>query len=107
MTPKAQYAKEIGIPVRVMDEFTSAFHMICSVSFMLDRGTIIRQLSDKKYELVESMEFVYKYTEGDDLKLRQLYHEAMFMYEMAQRGFYDDDKTAEYVDKFISHIHTL
>ena len=107
MTPKARHAKAIGIPVRVMDEFDSAFFMICAVSHSLDSGTILRLLSDKEMELVESMEFVYKYTNGDQHQIKLLYQESMFMYEMEKRGFYDDVKTSQYVDKYISYLHSI
>lgn len=107
MTPKARHAKAIGIPVKVMDEFDSAFFMICSVSHSLDTATILRLLSNKDMELVESMEYVYKYTNGDHHQIKLMYQESMFLYEMEQRGFYDEDKTADYVDKYIQYLHSI
>jgi len=107
MTPKAQHAKAIGIPVKVMDEFDSAFFMICSVSHSLDTGTILRILSDKEMELVENMKFVYEHTNGDPHQIKLMYQESMFLYEMEQRGFYDDDTKADYVDKYIQYLQTI
>lgn len=107
MTPKAKHAKAIGIPVKVMDEFDSAFFMICSVSHSLDTATILRLLSNKDMELVESMEYVYKYTNGDHHQIKLMYQEAMFLYEMEQRGFYDDDTKADYVDKYIQYLQSI
>ena len=106
MTPKAQHAKYIGIPVKFMDEFDSAYFMICNVSHMLDMGTIIRQMSKGKIGFPEMSE-VYEMTQGDDYKMRDLYRQSMFINEMESRGHYDEEKTRKYVVKYLNYLDTI
>lgn len=106
MTPKARYAKEVGIPVRLLEEFDSAYFMICNVSHMLDRGTILRQLSCGEIGFPQMSE-VYEMTQGDDFKLREIYRQSMFINEMESRGYYDEEKTRKYVVKYINFLDTL
>lgn len=106
MTPKARHARAIGIPVRVMDEFDSAYFMICNVSHMLDTATILRQMSKGEIGFPEMSE-VYEMTQGDDFQLRDLYRQSMFINEMESRGYYEEEKTRNYVVKYIHYLDTL
>ena len=89
-----------------MDEFDSAYFMICNVSHMLDMGTIIRQMSKGEIGFPEMSE-VYEMTQGDDFKMRNLYRESMFINEMESRGYYDEDKTRKYVVNYLNYLEAL
>jgi hypothetical protein len=58
-------------------------------------------------ELIGDMDILYKHTNGDPQKIKEMYQEAMFMFEMEQRGFYDDDKTADYVHNYITYLQSI